>query len=91
MKGVVRSFKGTFEQLEWIISAAGVPGEWETMPAGYFRFVCRTGAILNWWPSTGTVNFQGPCEPSSDLELALRRVAKKLPGTSSHVPRLGGN
>jgi hypothetical protein len=37
-----------------------VLGEWSFHKKGYFyRFRTATEAILNWWPSTGTINFQG--------------------------------
>ena len=66
-----RKFTGSFKQLNGIVAASGVSGVWQEMPAGYVRFVCETDGILNWWPSTGTLTFQGPAAAASQLEHAL--------------------
>lgn len=52
-------FPGDLADLKAWVRSAHLKGVWEETPI-YWRFRCRTGAILNWWPSTGTINFQGP-------------------------------
>jgi hypothetical protein len=66
-----RSFSGTIEQLKLAISSMGFVGTWQAMPRGYWRFLCQSGAILNWWPTTGTLNVQGPAESANAFERAL--------------------
>jgi hypothetical protein len=90
MKRSVRKFTGSFEQLREIVAASGVCGAWEKMPNGYVRFVCRTGAILNWWPSTGSFNLQGPGNVASELEQALRWAVEALRGSGGRLPSPGG-
>lgn len=80
-----KRFHGTLEQLDAVLVLAGRMGSWELMPAGYRRFVCRNGAILNWWPSTGTINFQGRPAARADLEQA---IAKAVSGLLSADQRL---
>jgi hypothetical protein len=53
-------FRGSFYDLRDIVMRCGVFGEWNFHKKSKFcRFQTATGAILNWWPSTGTINFQG--------------------------------
>jgi hypothetical protein len=44
------------------------------MPGGFVRFRCCSGGILNYWPTTGTINFQGPAAAAAELEQALAAV-----------------
>lgn len=83
-------FLGSYQQLQAIVSITGSPGSWELMQAGYWRFMCRDGAILNWWPSTGTVNFQGPLAERQAFELALIDVAYPLKAQRPALPDLSG-
>jgi hypothetical protein len=46
------------------------------MPTGYWRFVGCSGALLNFWPQTGTINFQGPKAAAAELEQALAAVVR---------------
>jgi hypothetical protein len=53
-------FRGSLQQLQDIVRNCAISGEWQMHTANlFYRFRTETGAILNWWPSTGTVNFQG--------------------------------
>lgn len=64
-----------------MVAATKVPGKWHKMANGYRRFDCKDGAILNWWPSTGTINFQGPTEKADAFRKALRRSASRVGGS----------
>jgi hypothetical protein len=53
-------FRGSLEELQKIVRRCAIPGEWRLhTKSGFYRFQAATGAILNWWPNTRTVNFQG--------------------------------
>lgn len=53
-------FHGSFEDIQSVVEACGVTGEWGMDPdAGRFGFRSKSGEILNWWPTKGTVQFQG--------------------------------
>lgn len=80
-----KRFRGTLEQLDAVMVLAGRTGFWERMPAGYWRFNDTGGAILNWWESRGTINFQGPEQAKGALEHALAEVVKKA---RQPIPRL---
>lgn len=56
----MKQFHGTIEELKALINACGLIGEWSEKPEnGLHYFRAKTGEILNWWPSKGTVLFQG--------------------------------
>ena len=60
-------FRGEFAQLETIVSNLGCIGQWEEVN-GKKVFRSEDGAILNWWPNTGTLQAQGPATPKAKLE-----------------------
>jgi hypothetical protein len=70
-------FHGTLPQLQRVVSATGFEGRWETSPHGH-QYRCSMGAILNWWPSTGTLNFQGPAWAAAEFESALAAAVADL-------------
>jgi hypothetical protein len=42
------------------VAACHLEGEWsENTKNKFYSFHAKTGEVLNWWPSTGTVQFQG--------------------------------
>ncbi|HUE79587.1 MAG TPA: hypothetical protein VMN38_08150 [Sphingomicrobium sp.] len=73
-----KSFRGGLAQFDAVIAATGSAGAWEEMPAGYWRFRRADGAILNWWPSTGTFNFQGQPAAAKAFERELVEVVDGL-------------
>ena len=80
-----RRFRGTIEQLASVVSAAGVAGRWEYMPAAYWRYVCTDGAVLNWWPSSKSFNFQGPAEARKAFEQRLLQAIASNSGTLAAI------
>ncbi len=68
-----RSFNGSFEQLQLIVELTGTEGAWQPIPYGWC-YRCHSGALLNWWPNTGAVTFQGPPERAAEFEAALLEV-----------------
>jgi hypothetical protein len=51
-------FQGEADELKTLIARRGVQGEW-IEKTGCLTYRARTGAIFNWYSSTGTYNFQG--------------------------------
>ena len=43
-------FEGTIEELQVLIEAAGLKGDWEDDGQGKHTFRSRDGGVLNWWP-----------------------------------------
>ena len=66
-------FAGDFAELKAIVDGLNSPGEWaEEVNKRVFR--SEDGAVLNWWPSTGTLQFQGTMEPRQRLKDAVTRA-----------------
>jgi hypothetical protein len=56
-------FHGSLSELQAIVAACNVSGAWlENTTSRFYSFRVNTDEILNWWPGTGTVNFQGKCQ-----------------------------
>ena len=52
------SFLGTYAALQDEVKLTGIAGEWRDL-GNHKQFRADTGAVLNWWQSTGTISFQG--------------------------------
>ena len=69
-------YDGDFAGLQAIVRKCGVRGEWRFIErSGLHQFKALTGENLNWWPSTGTVTFQGGDKPKLAKRFA-RRLAR---------------
>ena len=66
-------FPGTFENLQQSTARTDFAGEWRQR-GKHYQFRATTGAVLNWWKSTGTIMFQGPWPAAKDLEAAFSNV-----------------
>ena len=96
----MEKFRGDFAELEIRVSALGYVGEWSE-DDGKWAFRSEDGAILNWWPSTGTLQIQGPKvastklreallgsladDPPTGVELGSKAADADCPGQSSNV------
>lgn len=89
MRRLPRRFRGSLDQLQGLVALTRVSGDWEWMPAGFWRFRRDDGAILNWWTSTGTISFQGPPQAAADFEHCLRTAATKEFGKPELLPLPG--
>ena len=84
-------FRGKIEQLKSILSSIDPHGEWIDSRRRY-QFRATNDGILNWWPSSGTVNFQGPDRAAEELEDILFGALKltgrqNAPAITSQTPR----
>jgi len=65
---------GDFDALKKIVELIGVPGRWaETQ--NHCQFRTDSGAVLNYWKTTGTINFQGSERAAAELRAMLLRRA----------------
>jgi hypothetical protein len=70
-------FYGYYEQLQNQLALTGIGGVWRDLD-NHKQYVANTGAILNWWRSTKTVNFQGgPPVAKEELKAAFFAVNQK--------------
>jgi hypothetical protein len=73
----------TLDQLMAAVAACELEGIWsENTKDNFYSFHAQTGEVLNWWPSTGTVQFQGKC---SEKFRALFCCHIKLAGRAAEL------
>ena len=68
-------FRGDYVKLKKCVLRTGVTGQWRELKNGHKQFRTKTGAILNWWESSGTIQFQGR-DPAMKFEQAFIASAK---------------
>lgn len=85
-------YYGSIETLKDSVASSKIPGEWQS-DGSKQTFRSCSGGILNWWPSSGTVQFQGKEPGKSQLQHALHNYladmadiscAEQPTGTSIH-------
>lgn len=62
-------FTGTFEQLKEKLK--GIPGEWKDLNPNQKQLRANSGGILNWYPATGSIMFQGKSPALEHLREAV--------------------
>jgi predicted nucleotide-binding protein len=67
----MKKFDGGLELLKELVATSG-PGEWTDIEHGH-QFRAKSGATLNWYPSTGTVSYGGPRPAKAALMEALEK------------------
>ncbi|GHV56340.1 hypothetical protein FACS189460_0930 [Deltaproteobacteria bacterium] len=71
-------FYGSFQELKKVIKQSGYLGGWvENTPESRVTFRFNNGAVLNWWPSSGTVQFQGKLEAREEARAAVTPLLLK--------------
>lgn len=65
-------FRGELTALQAAVGATGRTGAWEEK-SGKHCFRAKTGEVLNWWPSSGTIQCQGyePERFQAEVDAAL--------------------
>lgn len=66
-----KKYRGAIEELKELIERAGIRGDWDEDGQGKHSFRGTEAGVINWWPSTGTLNVQGPADAKAKLEAAL--------------------
>lgn len=80
----MQEFKGTFDELQATVAAAGCVGQWADIANGK-QFKTKEGGILNWFDATGRVTFQGSAAPKGKLMQLLGSESVAVP-QSAQVP-----
>jgi hypothetical protein len=68
-------FRGSYGKLRKCVGRTECEGVWRDLPNGQKQYRTKNGAILNWWESSGTINFQGR-DPRRSFEKAFMAVAE---------------
>jgi len=66
---------GNFKILRYVVAHTGIAGEWIKGNNGHRQFRTVNGAVLNYWKTTGTINFQGSQRAAAELRAMLLRRA----------------
>ena len=80
-------FYGSIRELSKIIDSSEFRGGW-AKPAQRNKKVFRfnNGALMNWWPSSGSINFQGNIEAKEEVQAVLTPLLfSKMGETSSRT------
>lgn len=81
-------FKGSFEDLQAELATAGCVGAWTEIANGK-QLKSTDGGILNWFPATGKINFQGGAGAKAKLQDLLAvfgaAVAPAMPAAPKAV------
>ncbi|OPX99210.1 MAG: putative nucleotide-binding protein containing TIR-like domain protein [Syntrophorhabdus sp. PtaU1.Bin002] len=67
-------FSGTIDELKCLIETVGLKGKWSGDGSDKHVFKSDNSGILNWWPSTGTVQLQGQDDAKQQLEAAFENA-----------------
>ncbi len=78
------NFKGSLEDLRARVHTAGHSGTWSDIVNGH-QFRADNGAILNWFPKKGTLQFQGPETEREKLRLDLETASTGTAATPSSL------
>jgi hypothetical protein len=66
---------GNFKVLRYVVARTGIPGKWTKGENGHRQFRTGAGAVLNYWRTTGTINFQGSERAAAELKaMVLQRA-----------------
>ena len=78
--------KGSFEDLKTMVRGVGREITSAGSSGSAYQIKTEDGAILNWYESTGTVQFQGKPEAKSKLEADLATYTGTAPPASMPIP-----
>ena len=79
----MEKFHGKSGELETLVSQLGYKGQWKWEYDNSKKvFRSEDRAVLNWWPSTGSLQVQGVPEPKRKLEEAITKALSITP----HAP-----
>jgi len=81
-------FTGTFEELKEKLR--GIPGKWNDLNPSQKQLRATSGGILNWYPATGSIMFQGKSPGLQELQAyVVSKLADRTPETAPVAT--GGN
>jgi len=73
---------GELEELKSALKSLN--GDWEQLNPNQHQFRSHSGGIINWYPSTGTIAFQGKNQPKGELITAVRCLIDTDADTTKH-------
>lgn len=67
-------FHGSLKDLQAKIAPLGLAGDWQALPNGIHKFLCKDKGGLNWSETKGTVWFDGPGPAKAVLEGKIEAI-----------------
>ena len=64
---MVNKFRGSYQELQDRVLLLGAYGMWNDR-GNHKQYRTEKGAVLNWWESTKTIQFQGPKDLAEDFK-----------------------
>lgn len=68
---MAETFQDGIEALKARVADSGIAGEWSESSGGKYSFKSRQRGIINFWATTGRVNYQGPEGAQAPLKAIL--------------------
>ncbi len=78
---MTNKFTGSLEELKGLM--AGTAGDWSSDGNGKHTFRTKDGGVMNWWPSKGTLQFQGAEVGKAKIQAALDAEGVTSPSMTS--------
>jgi hypothetical protein len=66
-----RKFTGSYQDLQDKVLLTGIDGEWREINDNHKQYKAETGAVLNWWVSSKTIQFQDGKDTGARFEAAF--------------------
>jgi hypothetical protein len=66
---------GDFKALRKLVALTGIAGQWTKGKNHHRQFRTTNGAVLNYWKTTGRINFQGPEFAAAELKARVLQRA----------------
>lgn len=84
---VMASFHGSIVELKSLVKNAGFQGVWsDNAKSNSHQFKSQSGEILNWWPTKGTLQFQGKNREAFESSLSANINSSPSTPKSSDKP-----
>jgi len=68
-------FLGNYSDLKRCVLRTRLDGNWRELENNHKQFRTYGDGILNWWQSTGTIQFQGEKSAATELERTFIKIA----------------
>lgn len=82
---MVYRFSGEYEALKQLLQPLDVHGRWQDVNENQKQFRHNNGGIINWFPSTGSLNFQGKPQGKKVLEQEVAGLLASQPAASENA------
>ncbi|PVZ39333.1 anti-phage dCTP deaminase [Pseudomonas sp. CC120222-01a] len=76
-------FEGSYEELQEKLIQLNAAGVWKVLNPNQYQFRSNSGGVLNWYPSTRNMTFQGKPSAADELEILVSKILGAEEGPQS--------